>query len=209
VKNKAVSGKDGMESRALQRCPWADESKPDYVAYHDREWGVPLYDDRAIFEFLVLESAQAGLSWYTVLRKRGNYRIAFDCFDPHKVARYGEKKVAELLADPGIIRNRAKIAAAIINARGFIDVQEEFGAFSNYIWGFVNHVPKINSLRSLSDYPATSLESDALSRDLKARGFKFVGSTICYAHMQATGLVNDHTLGCFRRAEIIAAYGRG
>jgi len=201
-------GSDRTERRVRPRCPWADESKPDYVAYHDREWGVPLFDDRAIFEFLVLESAQAGLSWYTVLRKRGNYRIAFDRFDPHQVARYGEKKVAELLADPGIIRNRAKIAAAITNARKFIDVQDEFGTFSKYIWGFVNHAPKINSLRSLADYPATSPESDALSRDLKARGFKFVGSTICYAHMQATGMVNDHTLDCFRRAEIIAAYGR-
>jgi DNA-3-methyladenine glycosylase I len=203
-----MNSKDEENRPDKRRCPWADPGKPEYLDYHDREWGVPLYDDRAIFEFLTLESAQAGLSWYTVLRKRDNYRVAFDQFNPQVVARYGEKKMTELLANAGIIRNRAKVAAAINNAQRFIEVQEEFGAFSKYIWGFVNHAPKVNSLRSLADYPATSPESDALSRDLKGRGFKFVGSTICYAHMQATGLVNDHVLDCFRRAEIINAYGK-
>lgn len=191
-----------------QRCPWVDEGKLDYVDYHDREWGVPQHDDRTIFEFLILEAAQAGLSWYTVLSKRENYRIAFDRFDPRVVAGYNEKKIAELLGNSGIIRNRAKIVAAINNARRFIDVQNEFGSFAKYIWGFVNHAPKVNSLRRLADYPATSPESDALSRDLQARGFTFMGSKICYAHMQATGLVNDHTLDCYRRAEIIGAYGK-
>jgi len=208
MNQKAMNSKDLEEYRNKQRCPWVDESKPDYLDYHDREWGVPLYDDQAIFEFLTLEAAQAGLSWYTVLRKRDNYRVAFDHFDPRVVARYDEKKVAELLANSGIIRNRAKIAAAVTNAQRFIEVQDEFGVFAKYIWSFVNHAPKVNSLRSLADYPATSLESDALSRDLKARGFKFMGSTICYAHMQATGLVNDHALDCFRRAEIISTYGK-
>ena len=203
-----MNSKDLEEFRNKQRCPWVDLSKPDYLDYHDREWGVPLYDDQAIFEFLTLEAAQAGLSWYTVLRKRDNYRTAFDHFDPRAVARYDEKKVAELLANPGIIRNRAKITAAVINAQRFIEVQDEFGAFAKYIWSFVNHAPKVNSLRRLADYPATSPESDALSRDLKARGFKFMGSTICYAHMQATGLLNDHALDCFRRDEIISTYGK-
>ena len=203
-----MNSKDLEEFRNKQRCPWVDLSKPDYLDYHDREWGVPLYDDQAIFEFLTLEAAQAGLSWYTVLRKRDNYRTAFDHFDPRAVARYDEKKVAELLANPGIIRNRAKITAAVINAQRFIEVQDEFGAFAKYIWSFVNHAPKVNSLRRLADYPATSPESDALSRDLKARGFKFMGSTICYAHMQATGLLNAHALDCFRRDEIISTYGK-
>ena len=208
MNKKVMNDKDKAKGQTLQRCPWVDLGKPDYLDYHDREWGVPLYDDQAIFEFLTLEAAQAGLSWYTVLRKRDNYRAAFDHFDPRAVARFDEKKVAELLANPGIIRNRAKIAAAVTNAQKFIEVQNEFGAFTKYIWSFVNHAPKVNSLRRLADYPATSSESDVLSRDLKARGFKFMGSTICYAHMQATGLVNDHALDCFRRAEIISTYGK-
>jgi len=187
----------------LPRCPWVDLSKPDYVAYHDREWGVPVRDDRTQFEFLLLEGAQAGLSWYTVLRKRENYRQAFAGFDPETVARFGADEIAALLQNPGLIRNRAKIEAAVGNARCFLAVQEEFGSFCDYIWGFVDGRPKVNTPRSLAEIPATSKESDALSRDLKRRGFKFVGSTIVYAHMQATGLVHDHTLACFRRAELL------
>jgi DNA-3-methyladenine glycosylase I len=190
------------------RCPWVDLAKPDYIAYHDEEWGVPVYDDRRIFEFLVLESAQAGLSWYTVLRKRESYRTAFDAFDPEKVARYDEGRVQALLADPGIIRNRAKILAAVNNARRFLDIQEAFGSFSAYAWRFVEGQPIVHTLRASADYPATSPESDAMSRDLAQRGFKFFGSTICYAHMQATGMVNDHTVDCFRRQEIIGTYAR-
>lgn len=185
------------------RCPWVDMSKPDYIDYHDKEWGVPVHDDRLLFEFLVLEGAQAGLSWYTVLRKRENYRLAFDHFDAEKVARYDDQKVQELLANPGIIRNRAKVAAAIGNARSFLAVQEEFGSFDAYIWRFVDGQPIVNELRSFADYRATSRESDAMSKDLLKRGFKFVGSTICYAHMQATGMVNDHTMDCFRRLELL------
>jgi DNA-3-methyladenine glycosylase I len=178
-------------------------TKPDYVEYHDQEWGVPVHDDRTIFEFLTLEAAQAGLSWYTVLRKREAYRAAFAGFDPVKVARFGKRQVASLLKNPGIIRNQAKILAAIHNARGFLDVQERFGSFDAYIWRFVDGRPVVHRLKSLKDYPATSVESDALSKDLKQRGFKFVGSTVCYAHMQATGLVNDHSLSCFRRRQIL------
>ncbi len=189
------------------RCPWVDLSKPDYIAYHDREWGVPVHDDRLQFEFLILEGAQAGLSWYTVLRKRANYRQAFDNFDPNLVARYDEARVAALLQNPGIIRNRAKVNAAVTNARAFLAVQEEFGSFDAYIWRFVDGRPIVNELRILSDYPATSKESEALSRDLRQRGFKFVGSTIIYAHMQAVGMVNDHSLDCFRRGELLAGPG--
>jgi DNA-3-methyladenine glycosylase I len=188
------------------RCPWVDLSKPDYVAYHDLEWGVPVHDDMGIFEFLTLEGAQAGLSWYTVLRKRDAYRKAFAGFDPAKVARYGKRQYESLLKNDGIIRNQAKIAAAINNAKKFLDVQEEFGSFDAYIWRFVDGQPIAHRLRTLKDFLATSPESDALSKDLKQRGFKFVGSTICYAHMQATGMVNDHVIGCFRRKAIITAY---
>jgi DNA-3-methyladenine glycosylase I len=190
------------------RCPWVDLGKPDYVAYHDEEWGVPAFDDRVMFEFLTLEAAQAGLSWYTVLRKRENYRVAFSDFDPAKVARYDERKIQRLIANPGIIRNKAKIRAAVNNARQFLEVQEQFGSFYAYIWRFVDGEPIVNIVRGLKDYVATSRESDAMSKDLKERGFKFVGSTICYAHMQATGMVNDHLLTCFRRPEIIKGYGR-
>ncbi|MDB5105140.1 MAG: DNA-3-methyladenine glycosylase [Fibrobacteres bacterium] len=185
------------------RCPWVDLEKPDYVAYHDLEWGVPVHDDRRLFEFLTLEAAQAGLSWYTVLRKRENYRAAFAGFDPAKVARFDAGKVERLMADAGIIRNRAKILAAVNNAKRFLEVQKEFGSFDAYIWGFVGGKPKVNALRTKADYTATSAESDAMSKDLKKRGFKFVGSTICYAHMQATGMVNDHVLACFRREAIL------
>ncbi len=186
------------------RCPWVDMSKPDYVAYHDHEWGVPVHDDRKMFEFLTLEAAQAGLSWYTVLRKRENYHRLFDGFDAHKIARYDEKKIEALMGDAGIIRNRAKIQAAINNAQRFLEVQNEFGSFSDYLWRFVDGEPIVNEIRSPADYKATSKESDAMSKDLLRRGFKFVGSTICYAHMQAAGMVNDHSLDCFRRAEVLA-----
>ena len=190
---------------AAGRCPWVDLTKPDYVAYHDAEWGVPVHDDRRIFEFLTLESAQAGLSWYTVLRKRDAYRKAFASFDPARVAKFGARELKSLLNNSGIIRNEQKILAAINNARRFLEVQEEFGSFDDYIWRFVGGKPILHKIETLKEYPATSPESDALSKDLKKRGFKFVGSTICYAHMQATGLVNDHVLYCFRRAEIIKA----
>ena len=187
----------------LQRCPWLNLDKPDYVAYHDREWGVPVHDDRKHFEFLTLESAQAGLSWYTVLRKRANYRQAFAEFDPAKVARFSAVTVEQMLQDPGLIRNRRKISAAVENARHFLAVQDEFGSFSAYIWRFVDGEPIVNEFRTLADLPATSRESDALSKDLKSRGFKFIGSTVIYAHMQATGMVNDHVLDCFRRGQIL------
>ena len=190
---------------ALQRCPWLDLDKPDYVAYHDREWGVPVHDDRKHFEFLTLESAQAGLSWYTVLRKRTNYRQAFAEFDPAQVARFSAAKIEQMLQDPGLIRNRRKINAAVENARHFLAVQDEFGSFNAYVWRFVQGQPMVNEFRTLADLPATSRESDALSKDLKSRGFKFIGSTVIYAHMQATGMVNDHVLGCFRRAQILNA----
>jgi len=195
-----------QEKNAVCRCPWVDLTKPDYVDYHDKEWGVPVHDDQRMFEFLTLEGAQAGLSWYTVLRKRENYRIAFDQFDPEAVAAYDDNKVLELIANPGIIRNRAKILATVNNARRFLEVREEFGSFDVYIWRFVDGKPIVNELRELGDYPATSRESDAMSKDLRARGFKFVGSTICYAHMQATGMVNDHTIDCFRKREILDGY---
>ncbi len=189
----------------LQRCPWLDLDKPDYVAYHDREWGVPVHDDRKHFEFLTLESAQAGLSWYTVLRKRANYRQAFAEFDPAKVSRFSAAKIEQMLQDPGLIRNRRKISAAVENARHFLAVQDEFGSFSAYIWRFVGGEPIVNEFRTLADLPATSRESDALSKDLKNRGFKFIGSIVIYAHMQATGMVNDHVLDCFRRSQILNA----
>lgn len=188
------------------RCPWVDVTKPDYLSYHDEQWGVPVYEDRLIFEYLTLESAQAGLSWYTVLKKRENYRRAFANFEPEKVARFTQAKIEKLLLDPGIIRNRLKVEAAVNNARLFLDVQSEFGSFSEYIWRFVDGRPRVNRLRNKKDYPATSTESDALSKDLKKRGFKFLGSTVCYAHMQATGMVNDHSLNCFRRQQIIDSY---
>jgi len=192
-----------MERR---RCPWVDLSKPEYVEYHDKEWGVPVFDDRTIFEFLTLEAAQAGLSWYTVLRKRNHYRRVYREFDPEKVARFKASDIERLIQDPGIIRNRLKIVSSVNNAVRFLEVREEHGSFSNYIWGFVNNKPNIHNLKKLADYAATSKESAALSRDLQRRGFKFLGSTICYAHMQATGLVNDHTIDCFRRDEIIRGY---
>ena len=190
----------------LPRCPWVDLNKADYVAYHDEEWGVPVRDDRKWFEFLLLESAQAGLSWYTILRKRVNYRAAFADFDVNKVARFNDRDVARLMADAGIVRNRRKIEAAINNAQKFLDVQQEFGSFDSYIWRFVDGYPQVHEIRKPTDYPATRPESDDMSRDLKKRGFRFVGSTICYAHMQATGMVNDHAIDCYRREAIIRSY---
>ena len=184
----------------MQRCPWATTEQ--YVQYHDGEWGVPVHDDRLLFEFLILEGAQAGLSWETILRKRDAYRAAFDRFDPAAVARYGEKKRLALLANPGIVRNRLKVEAAVVNARAFLAVQKEFGSFDRYVWAFVGGRPRQNAWKALKDVPARTPESDALSKDLKRRGFKFVGSTICYAFIQAVGLVNDHLVGCFRHAEL-------
>ena len=181
------------------RCPWVDLTKPDYVAYHDDEWGVPVRDDRTLFEFLTLEAAQAGLSWYTVLRKREHYRAAFAEFDPAKVAKFTAAKIEKLLTNPGLIRNRLKITAAVVNAQQFLDVQREFGSFAHYIWQFVDNRTIVNSPKVLTDYASRSAESDALSKDLKKRGFKFVGTTIIYAHMQAKGMVNDHSVDCFRR----------
>jgi DNA-3-methyladenine glycosylase I len=185
-------------ARSVVRCKWAEGVSLDYIEYHDKEWGVPVFDDRVQFEFLLLEGAQAGLSWSTILNKREGYRKTFADFDAQKVARFTEKRVEKLLQDPGIVRNRLKVRSAVTNARAFLAVQEEFGSFSDYIWGFVDGKPIQNRFRKDGDIPATSPESDALSKDLRKRGFKFVGSTIIYAHMQATGLVNDHVVGCFR-----------
>ena len=185
-------------SKKITRCKWADGVSLDYIEYHDKEWGVPVYDDRVQFEFLLLEGAQAGLSWSTILNKRAGYRKAFADFDVEKVARFTKKRVDTLLKNPAIVRNRLKVESAVTNAQAFIEVQEAFGSFSEYIWGFVDGAPIQNKFRKDSDVPATSPESDALSKDLKKRGFRFVGSTIMYAHMQATGLVNDHVVGCFR-----------
>ncbi len=185
------------------RCDWGTTS-PLYIDYHDTEWGVPLHDDRKLFEFLVLEGAQAGLSWETVLKKRHNYRKAFDNFDPRKISQYGNKKIEALLGNKGIIRNRLKIVSAINNAKRFLDVQKEFGSFDTYIWQFVDGRPIINRYKSIQELPAKTKVSDAMSKDLKKRGFKFVGSTICYAHMQATGMVNDHIVDCYRYKQIRA-----
>lgn len=188
------------ESAKLVRCPWAKGEMD--VAYHDLEWGVPVHDDRLLFEFLILEGAQAGLSWSTVLKKRDNYREAFDQFDPAIVAGYNKRKVASLLNNAGIIRNRLKIESSIDNARAFLAVQEEFGSFDAYIWSFVAGSPQQNSWKSMGDVPSKTPTSDAMSKDLKRRGFRFVGSTICYAFMQAVGMVNDHLVDCFRYGEL-------
>lgn len=185
-------------SKAIVRCQWAEGVSLDYIEYHDKEWGVPVWDDRRQFEFLILEGAQAGLSWSTILNKREGYRKLFAVFDPQKVARFTKMRVEKLLLDPAIVRNRLKVESAVSNAKAFLEVQREFGTFCDYIWSFVGGQPVQNSFESDSDVPATSPESDALSKDLKKRGFKFVGSTIIYAHMQATGMVNDHVTGCFR-----------
>jgi len=188
-------------SKELIRCGWS-MNHPLMIEYHDTEWGVPLHDDRKLFEFLVLDAAQAGLSWQTVLLKRGNYRKAFDNFDAEKVARYTEKRIAKLLTNPGIIRNRLKVRSAVQNAQAFLKVRDEFGSFDRYIWQFVGGKPLITRVKSMKEIAATSKESDAMSKDLKRRGFNFVGSTICYAFMQAAGLVNDHLVTCFRHHEV-------
>ncbi len=193
-----------VAAKTTRRCDWGDRGGELLIRYHDTEWGVPVYDDRKQFEFLILESAQAGLSWLTVLRKRESYREAFADFDPVEVARFGEREIEALLQNPGIIRNRLKVAAAVCNARVFLEIQREFGSFNTYIWEFVGGKPLQNRWKTMSDLPATSPQSDALSRDLKKRGFKFVGSTIVYAHMQATGMVNDHAVDCFRYRECAA-----
>lgn len=195
-----------MNSAKLCRCPWLDTSKDDYVAYHDDEWGVPVYDDQTLFEFITLESAQAGLSWYTILKKRAGYRRAFLNFDVIKVAQMSEQDVERLMLDEGIVRNRLKIAATINNAKRFIEIQQEFGSFSNYQWQFVGGKPIVNELDKLSDYPAITEASTAFAKDLKKRGFKFLGPTTVYAHMQACGMVNDHSNDCFRKQEIIEKY---
>jgi DNA-3-methyladenine glycosylase I len=188
---------DKKNAVGLVRCHWASGSEL-MLHYHDEEWGVPAHDDRALFEFLILEGAQAGLSWDTILNKRENYRAAFDQFDPQRVAAYDRRKMQRLLKDPGIVRNRLKISSAVGNAKAFLRVAEEFGSFDGYIWRFVDGEPRLNSRKSPKQVPAKTAESDAMSKDLKARGFNFVGSTICYAFMQAVGMVNDHLVRCFR-----------
>jgi len=190
--------------RSKKRCEWAG-SDPLYLAYHDQEWGVPVHEDRKLFEMLLLEGAQAGLAWITILRKREGYRRAFDGFDPVKIARYSDKRLEKLRDDEGIVRNRLKIAAARTNAKAFLEIQEEFGSFDEFIWSFTGGEPILNHWRSLSELPATTPESDAMSRDLKKRGIKFAGSTICYAFMQAVGMVNDHVVSCFRYKELKSA----
>ncbi len=184
------------------RCGWCGDD-PLYCQYHDNEWGVPLHDDRALFEFLILEGAQAGLSWITILRKRENYRAAFDDFDAARIARYNASKIESLLQNPGIVRNRLKVEATVTNAQKFLDVQDELGSFDAFLWHFVDGEPRQNAWRNLAEVPASTTKSDAMSRELKRRGFKFTGSTICYAFMQATGMVNDHTTECFRHKELL------
>ncbi|MGO3422566.1 MAG: DNA-3-methyladenine glycosylase I [Pseudoalteromonas distincta] len=195
-----------MSEQIKCRCPWLDTTKPDYVIYHDEEWGVPLYDDTKLFEFITLESAQAGLSWYTILKKRSGYKKAFANFDVEKVAQFTQDDVERLMLDEGIVRNRLKIAATVNNAKRFIVIQEEFGSFSNYQWQFVDNKPIISNLNNVEDYPAITEVSTAFAKDLKKRGFKFLGPTTVYAHMQACGMVNDHSNDCFRKEEIIEAF---
>jgi DNA-3-methyladenine glycosylase I len=196
-----------MNNDGKIRCPWCLGFE-DYVRYHDNEWGVPVHDDRTHFEFLILEGAQAGLSWSTILKKRPGYARAFADFDPAKVARFTERKLEKILLDPGIVRNRLKVYAAVNNAKKFLQVQKEFGSFDRYIWSFVNNRPMVNRWKSLKEVPATTPESDALSKDLIKRGFKFVGSTVIYAHMQACGLVNDHLVDCWRHNAVAATPGK-
>ena len=189
-----------MDNRQLVRCGWAKNELA--IAYHDREWGAPQHDDRVLFEFLVLDGAQAGLSWDTILRKRENYRAAFDKFDPKKISRYDKRKLDSLMANEGIVRNQLKILSVVKNARAFLDVQKEFGSFDRYVWQFVGGKPKVNARRKPGDVPARTAEADAMSKDLQKRGFTFVGSTICYAFMQAVGMVNDHLVECYRYRKV-------
>jgi DNA-3-methyladenine glycosylase I len=198
------AGGRGDEDRPVRRCPWAG-SDPLYLDYHDRQWGVPVHDDRELFEMLLLEGAQAGLSWLTILRRREEYRRVFAGFDPHLLACWGERQIARALTDPGIIRNRLKVAAAVKNARAFVALAEERGSFDRYLWELAGGAPRRNRWRQLADLPAETAESRALSRDLRARGFTFVGPTICYAFMQAVGVVNDHLVSCFRYKEVAAS----
>jgi DNA-3-methyladenine glycosylase I len=194
--------RDVRQGRVVNRCTWVGSDNPLMLEYHDREWGVPVHDDRTHFEFLVLEGAQAGLSWSIVLKKREGYRRAFSRFDPRKVARYTQTRIKNLTADPAIVRNRMKIEAAVRNARAFLAIQEEFGSFDAYCWRFVDGRPRLNRWKAMRDIPSTSRDSDAFSKDLKGRGFNFVGSTIMYAHMQAVGMVNDHLVSCFRYRQV-------
>ena len=195
-------------AKKIKRCDWAGESSLTYIEYHDKEWGVPVWDDKTQFEFLLLEGAQAGLSWSTILNKRDGYRKNFADFDAEKVARFTPKRIEKILRDPAVVRNKLKVNSAVTNARLFLGVQEEYDGFCNYIWQFVDGKPKQNRFKTQKEMPATSVESDAMSKDLKKRGFKFIGSTIMYAHMQATGMVNDHLTSCFRHKEC-AAMTRG
>ncbi|MBG9997807.1 DNA-3-methyladenine glycosylase I [Pseudoalteromonas sp. NSLLW24] len=195
-----------MSEQIKCRCPWLDTTKPDYVIYHDEEWGVPLYDDTKLFEFITLESAQAGLSWYTILKKRSGYKKAFANFDVKKVAQFTQDDIERLMLNEGIVRNRLKIAATVNNAKRFIEIQKEFGSFSNYQWQFVGNKPIISNLNNVEDYPAITEASTAFAKDFKKRGFKFLGPTTVYAHMQACGMVNDHSNDCFRKEEIIEAF---
>ena len=192
---------ESSKNKEITRCEWALGVNDAYIAYHDEEWGVPVYDDQKQFEFLILEGAQAGLSWSTILNKREGYRENFDNFDVEKVARFDKRRINQILKDPCVVRNKLKVNSAVKNAQAFIEVQDEFGSFSDYIWSFVDGKPIVNKRKSMRDVPATSKESDALAKALKKRGFSFVGSTIMYAHMQATGLVNDHVVDCFRYKE--------
>ena len=194
-----------MKMRQMQRCEWVGNESI-YIKYHDKEWGVPVYTDRKLFEMLLLEGAQAGLSWITILNKRNNYREAFDRFDPNKISRYNQRKIEALLRNPGIVRNRLKVKAAVLNARAYLDIKEKEGKFSDFLWQFVDGCPIVNNWASIKQVPAKTPVSDDMSKELKKRGFKFVGSTICYAFMQAVGMVNDHTEKCFRRQEIISQY---
>ena len=196
-------------SKQIKRCGWAGDTSLEYIRYHDEEWGVPVWDDRTQFEFLILEGAQAGLSWSTILAKRDGYRKNFADFDPQKVARFTQKRIDRILTDPGIVRNKLKVHAAVTNARAFLEIQEAFDGFCNYIWQFVDGTPKQNKFRTMKQVPATTKESDVLSKDLKQRGFRFVGSTIIYAHMQAVGMVNDHVVSCFRHGECAALAKKG
>jgi DNA-3-methyladenine glycosylase I len=208
AENERYCREEGGESApsggvmTIKRCAWCGDH-PLYIAYHDEEWGAPVHDDRRLFEMLILEGAQAGLNWLTILKKRASYRQAFDQFDPVLVAAYDEAKTAELLTNPGIVRNRLKVAAAVQNAKGFLAIQAEFGSFADYIWRFVDGRPRLNNWTSLAEIPAQTPESVAMSRELKRRGFNFVGPTICYAFMQAVGMVNDHTVDCFRHRQLM------
>ncbi|TMO03406.1 DNA-3-methyladenine glycosylase I [Pseudoalteromonas sp. S558] len=195
-----------MTEQKKCRCLWLDTTKPDYVAYHDQEWGVPLYNDQTLFEFITLESAQAGLSWYTILKKRDGYKKAFANFDVEKVASFTPDDIERLMLNKDIVRNRLKIAATVNNAKRFIEIQKEFASFSNYQWQFVNNKPLVSQLNNIDDYPAITEESTAFAKDLKKRGFKFLGPTTVYAYMQACGMVNDHSNDCFRKTEIISEY---